>query len=317
MKLGEIYKHAVAKGKKEDPRGMKIVEEELQKVKKDYEKLSKEDKEDYDKDRFFNPYGDTRILYGNPEKEIKTVLVGVDMETPELLAAQMLRMKGEKIDLVIAHHPEGRAFASLHEVMHIQTDLLNKYGVPINVAEDLMNERIKEVFQGVMPVNHQRPVDIAKLFDIPFMCIHTPADNCVTSFLQKIFDAKKPKYISDVVKLLKEVPEYKNWIKMNNGPQIVVGSPDKRAGRVYVDMTGGTEGSVKVFEKLSNTDIGTLVCMHLSQGHIKELEKNHISGVIAGHISSDTVGLNVLFDEIFKKEKMKIIPISGYRRIER
>ena len=317
MKLSEIYKRAIEKGKKEDPRGVEIVEEELKKVKKDFEKLSKEDKEDFDKDRFFNPYADTRILYGDPEKEIKSVIVGVDMETPEILAAQMLRMKGEKIDLVIAHHPEGKAFASLHEVMHIQTDLLHKYGVPINVAEDLMNERIKEVGQGVMGANHQRPVDIAKLFDIPLMCIHTPADNCVTSFLQRIFDAKKPKYVGDVVKILKDVPEYKNWIKMNNGPQIVVGSEDKRAGKVYVDMTGGTEGSVKVFDKLSNTDIGTLVCMHLSQGHITELGKNHISGVIAGHISSDTLGLNVLFDEIFKKEKMNITPISGYRRIAR
>jgi hypothetical protein len=39
--------------------------------------------------------------------------------------------------------------------------------------------------------------------------------------------------------------------------------------------------------------------------------------VIAGHISSDTLGLNLLLDEIEKEEKLKIINCSGFRRIRR
>ena len=46
-------------------------------------------------------------------------------------------------------------------------------------------------------------------------------------------------------------------------------------------------------EKLSRTDVGTVVCMHLSEEHIKEAEKNHVNAVIAGHIASDNLGINL------------------------
>jgi len=82
-------------------------------------------------------------------------------------------------------------------------------------------------------------------------------------------------------------------------------------------MTGGTEGSQKIFEKLSQTDVGTIVGMHLSIEHSKEAQKNHINVVIAGHIPSDNLGLNLLLDELFKKEKLKITSLSGFRRVER
>jgi hypothetical protein len=57
--------------------------------------------------------------------------------------------------------------------------------------------------------------------------------------------------------------------------------------------------------------------MHLSIEHTKEAQKNHINAVIAGHIPSDNVGLNLLFDELLKREKLKITPLSGFRRVER
>ena len=317
MKLGEIYRLAVERGTEKDPRGKKKILDELKKIKEKYEKMNKEEKENFDKERLTNPYADTRILYGNAGKEIKNVLIGIDMEVGELLAAEVLRSKGKKIDLVISHHPEGSAFAAFYEVMHMQADILNKYGVPINVAEGLLAERIKEVSQKVMPANHQRAVDLARLLDIPLMCIHTPADNHVTNYLQGIMDKKKPQTLDDVMKILKEIPEYKEGAKLNNGPKIIVGSPERRAGKVFIDMTGGTEGSQKIFEKLSQTEVGTIVGMHLSIEHSKEAEKNHINVVIAGHIPSDNLGLNLLLDELFKREKLKITALSGFRRVER
>jgi hypothetical protein len=39
--------------------------------------------------------------------------------------------------------------------------------------------------------------------------------------------------------------------------------------------------------------------------------------VIAGHISSDVVGLNILFDEIEKEGRLDFVGISGFERIRR
>ncbi|MBI3991220.1 MAG: NGG1p interacting factor NIF3, partial [Candidatus Omnitrophica bacterium] len=235
----------------------------------------------------------------------------------EVLLADRLRQKGKKLDMIITHHPEGRALANFYEVMHMQADILSKVGVPINVAEGLLSERIQEVARRVMPINHTRAVDAAKLLDIPFMTCHTPADNHVATFLQAEMDRKKPDTVGDVVKLLKGMPEYQEATRENSAPRIVRGNSERRAGKVFVEMTGGTEGAKEIFQKLSVAGVGTIVCMHLSEEHLKNVEKEQINVVIAGHISSDNLGLNLLLDELEKKEKFEIIPCSGFRRFSR
>ncbi|MEK6733153.1 MAG: NGG1p interacting factor NIF3, partial [Candidatus Omnitrophota bacterium] len=175
MKLIDIYRNAVLFGMENDPRGKESVRKELLRAQKEYEKLTGKDKDFYDKEKLSNPYSDTRILNGKEDSEIKTIFVGVDMEVGEMLLTDRLKEKGEKIDLVMAHHPEGLALAGFFNVMYMQIDILNKIGVPISVAESLMHDRIKEVERKVMPVNHTRTVDAARLLDINFMSCHTPA----------------------------------------------------------------------------------------------------------------------------------------------
>jgi len=51
---------------------------------------------------------------------------------------------------------------------------------------------MKEVERRLMPVNHTRAVDAARLFNIPFMCLHTPADNMVATYLQNFLMKKSP-----------------------------------------------------------------------------------------------------------------------------
>jgi putative NIF3 family GTP cyclohydrolase 1 type 2 len=319
MKLKELYESIVKKGIASDPRGRNAVKKVLAGVRKEYNKLSAADKKAFDREALVNPYADTRILYGNPDKEIRKIIVGIDMEVGELLLADRLNAKGgrEKIDLVMAHHPEGRALAGLYEVMHIQTDILNRLGVSAKAAEGLMKERIEEVERALLPVNHSRSVDVARLLDIPFMCCHTPADNCVTVYLTKLMERKKPKTVGDVVNVLKGIPEYREALKQKSGPRIICGEKKARAGKVLVDMTGGTEGSKNIFARLSQAGVGTIVCMHLSEEHFKRAKTEYINVIIAGHIASDTLGLNMMLDEIEKKGKLDIVACSGFKRIHR
>lgn len=317
LTLGEIYKLAVQYGIEADPRGKETIKRELARVKKEYQDLKKEEKQEFDVEKLTSPYADTRILYGDKGHKVKRVLIGIDMEVGEVLAADRLEEKGKKIDLIISHHPEGYALAGFYNVMQMQADVLNKFGVPINVAEGILKDRISEVERKVMPVNHNRAVDIARLLDIPFMCIHTPADNHVTQFLQRMLDKAKPYTVKDIIALLKKIPEYKMATTDNAGPKVLVGKDSNRAGKVFVEMTGGTEGSKKSMEKLAQSGVGTIVSMHMGEELRKEAEKHHLNVIIAGHIASDNLGLNLLLDKLTKKDELEIIACSGFRRVER
>jgi putative NIF3 family GTP cyclohydrolase 1 type 2 len=312
MTTQQIYELAVKLGVKADLRGEKKVKKYLEKAKKKFEKLDKEAKEEFDKEKLTNPYSDTRVLVDNKKKTIKKVLVGVDMEGPELLLAQQLGA-----DLVIAHHPEGKALADLHSVMDLQAQVLADYGVPINIAESVIRPRISEVSRGVLPINHNRAVDFAKVLKLDFICAHTIADNLGADYLVKEIKKKKPETVGDCLAMLKVISEFKEAIKYNAGPTLFVGAPENSAGKVVVtEFTGGTSGAKEIYEKMAQAGIGTIIGMHMGEEHRKEAEKHHINVVIAGHMASDSLGMNLFLDELEKKS-IEVVPVSGLIRVKR
>ena len=316
MKLDALYKKAVAVGMANDLRGpeelRRILDEERAKSKK----LEGDEREAWDEDRLFNPFADTRILVGDPAIEVKKAIVGIDMEVGEVLLAHTLnRDRNEGIDLVLAHHPEGVALAQLHEVMRLQSDLLAAHGVNISVAEQLMDKRMGEVERRVLPVNHNRAVDAARLLGLPMMCIHTPADNCVNAHLRARFEKEKPARLKDLVELLMKIPEYRKAARRKAGPKIVSGVDNARCGKILLEMTGGTEGPKNIYEQQALSGVSTVVGMHLSEEALENAKKAHLNVVIAGHVSSDTLGLNLLFDELEKEESLAFVGVSGFERI--
>jgi putative NIF3 family GTP cyclohydrolase 1 type 2 len=317
MKLGDLYRKAIATGIENDPRGKNFVLRDLDRRKKEFNELKPADKEFFDPESLENPYSDSRILVGNENSEVTSILAGIDIDVGEILLADTLRARGKKVDLLLSHHPSGKALANLSSVMEMQSDILNIYGVPINIAEGLIDGRMKEVERKLMPVNHTRAADAARLLDIPFLCLHTPADNMVATFLQRLLDTEKPYLLSDVLDLLRAVPEYKTAGIDSFSPKILIGSRNRKAGKIFVDMTGGTEGAKEIFESLTQSGVNTIVGMHLSEDHRKEAEKNHMNVIIAGHIPSDNIGLNLLLDEITSDKSCDILECSGFRRFSR
>ncbi len=291
MKLISFYNEAVKFGRAADPR-------------KDKSKIKS--------------FPDSAILFGSPNQEIKKIMVGIDIEVPELLLADRIRQK-EGLDLVIAHHPEGKAYAGLHEVMALQVDLLSQVGVSKKTAVKLLETRMQEVQRRVLSQNHTRPVDAARLLGIPFMNMHTPADNHVYRFLDTLFKQKKPRKVEDIVNILKTIPEYQIADKFNTGPRVILGNPKRGVGKILLEMTGGTEGSKDVFDKLYKAGVRTLVSMHLSEEHFKKALDANLNVVIAGHISSDVLGLNLLLDNLDKaaKHPFQVVSCSGFTRIKR
>lgn len=317
MKIVDLYQKAITLGIENDPRGKEFVLEELRIKRRDFEKLSEKEKLFYDLENLENPYPDSRILYGDSQKEVQNILIGIDIDVGEVLLAETLRNKNIPIDLIISHHPCGRAYASLYSVMYMQADILQRIGIPINIAENLMENRIKEIERKLLPINHTRAVDAARLLKIPFVCLHTPSDNMVATYLQRQFDDKKPYNLDDVIDILLEIEEYSEGYKNGAGPKILIGSKNRKAGKIFVDMTGGTEGSKEIFNSMSLSGINTIVAMHLSEEHRVEAEKNHLNVVIAGHIASDNLGLNLLLDSLFEDSDINIYECSGFRRVNR
>jgi putative NIF3 family GTP cyclohydrolase 1 type 2 len=314
MTIKEIYQLAIKKAIAVDFRGEEAIRRILQRKREKYEKLSETEKQEFDLDALENPYLDSRILHIAADRPIKKVLVGIDIEPAEILLAKEIG----QIDLIISHHPLGKGLANLHEVMELQCDVLNYYGVPINIAEGLMRERISEVARGVNAANHQRTIDAAKILGFNLVCFHTVADNLAAHFLkEKIENNPNLERVEDLLNLLKQIPEYQAAIKIGAGPKIYVGNKENRCGKIALtEITGGTEGSPRLYEKIAQAGIGTVVGMHISEEHKKEAEAAHLNVVIAGHISSDSLGMNLLLDELEKKG-IEIIPCSGLIRVKR
>ena len=309
MNIKQIYNLAIKLGTEADLRGKAKVKKYLARQKEKYQKLSLEKKKEFDQERLTNPYSDTRILV-ETKKPIKKILAGIDIDVGELLLAKELG----NIDLIISHHPHGQALANLDDVMQLQAEVLAQYGVPINVAEGLLKPRISEVSRLISPANHNRVVDAAKLLDFGFVCIHTAADNLVADFLDKKIKKAQLEYVSDVLKLLKEISEYKEAIKIGVGPRLFAGDEENRTGQIAItEITGGTEGSPKIYEKMAQAGIGTIVGMHMSEEHKKEAEAAHINVIVAGHMSSDSIGMNLFLNQL-KKQGIKIIPCAGLIR---
>ncbi len=314
MTTKQIYDLAISEGIKSDLRGQKKVENHLANLNKKYKEAAPKEKKEIDKESLLNPYADSRVLNTN-NKEIKKIMAGIDIDGSELLLAKQL---GD-IDLVLAHHPQGTALAGLHEVMSMQAEILADCGIPINIAQSLIKLRISEVNRRLSPANHNRTVDFAKIIGLDLMCIHTPADNLAARFLVDLYEKNKNELetVEDLMELLKTVPEYQAAVEIKSGPKIFVGSPENYLGKVvFTEITGGTSGSKDIYEKMSHYGIGTVVGMHMSDEHREEAEKYHINVIIAGHMSSDSLGMNLLLDNIEKKG-IEIVPVSGLMRIKR
>jgi hypothetical protein len=296
MTIQQIYDLAIKRGIENDPREHAGVQKVLTQEKKRFEELRPAEKKLFDQEKFTNPYADTRLLVGDPNKSVQRVLVGIDIEVGEILLAYLLtKHEGKPIDLVIAHHPDGKALAGLDEVMHLQADLLAQYGVPINIAESLMEKRILEVNRSISPINHNQPIDVARILNIPYMCVHTASDNMAFQFLHKLIEEKKEdlETVGDLYDLLLEIPEYTEAAKLAAGPKIFAGKRERRLGKISLtEITGGTEGSKHIFEKLAAAGVGTVVGMHMKEEHREEA------------------------DELARGD-IEIIPCGGFIRVDR
>jgi len=230
--------------------------------------------------------GDCGIIV--PGENIRKVLMGVDMDTAELMLARQLGF-----DCVVSHHPRNTNVDML-KLLDTHIKKLETLGVPRNKSQKLLEARKEELNYNQHSSNSERSESAAKLLNMPFMCIHTPTDMIGEAMVQNYLDEKfkdKPETkVQEIIEALEEIEEYKNSTRK---PLIRVGSKESYAGRIYVLMSGLTGPGPKIVKEYFEAGVGTLVLMHISEKDAKELKEQGIGNVVvAGHMASDSLGLN-------------------------
>ena len=248
--------------------------------------------------------GDCDIIV--PGENIKKVLMGVDMDTAELLLAKDLGY-----DCVVSHHPKNTN-PDMLDVMDSHILRLEKLGVPRNRSQKALEKRKDTLSYMKHVTNTRRSESAAKLMNMPYVSLHTPADLIGEAIVQKHLDDKfatKPDTkLSDIVEALGEIGEYKNSARK---PVIRVGKPDSYAGKIYVLMAGYTGPGEAVLKQYFEGGVGTLILMHIPEGDVKALKEHEYGNVIvAGHMSSDSLGMNKIADK-WRAQGVEVTMMSG------
>jgi putative NIF3 family GTP cyclohydrolase 1 type 2 len=228
-----------------------------------------------------------------PGENIRKIAFGVDIDTAEIMLAKQLGV-------------------DLYKVIDNQIDRMVEAGVPINKAQKVLAERKEQVDRNMHVTNYDKAATAAKLLNMPFIGIHSPADFLVEDFLQQYLDDRlgdKPQaLVQDVIDLLMELPEYKNAYAQ---PKVRVGSEKSYAGKVFVTMAGGTSGGKDVMKAYFEAGVGTLVVMHVPDDVVKAVKEQNIGNVVvAGHMASDSIGINLVIKALEEKG-LKVTRMSG------
>jgi hypothetical protein len=319
MKLKNLYKRTIEIGIQADPRDKKYIDKILKKHADRQKKLEGKEKEYADAERTWNPYSDSRILNGTGEEEVQRLMIGIDIEPAEMLLADRLRERGEKIDCVMIHHPEGRALADLEKVMSIQADVYHAAGVPVNQTEALLRPRQEKIWRAIHADNFLRTERTAELLGIPAFTCHTVTDNLVWRHIEKAICQKPWDDLSEIINALHEQPEYDYYARKGSPAIIVNGSGSGRPGKIVATgFTGGTNGPEELMEQQAAAGVGTILCMHFTEKEVEIGRKNNLNMIQCNHMASDAMGINLLLDILMKEErKLDVLSVSGFVRVKR
>jgi putative NIF3 family GTP cyclohydrolase 1 type 2 len=224
---------------------------------------------------------------------IHRALITVDVSTSELILA-----KNIGCDVVIAHHPIGVSSMEFHRVFDRHTQFMIQNGVPDNEARNAVS-RLKRRIQIRSHANiYKQIVDTAGILKMPLVNIHQPCDEFMRRIiLEKIKDHKHHHKISDLLKLIDEIPEFNNAVSR---PIVALGSAKSNVGRIALVLAAGTNGGYPIAKLYYEHGVSTVIYLHIDPTDAAKLNDEKIRGnlVILGHLAGDSIGLNALADKI-------------------
>ena len=229
-------------------------------------------------------------VYVEAAGDVRRVLFGIDIAIGELLYA-----RDAGYDAVIAHHPAGdRARMDFDRVVRRQVEQMAAEGIPRDLAEAAVAERLGVSHRAAHMSNYGAVVDTARLIGLPFCNVHLACDILgreeIAAMLRRHDAADTP--ISEVLGWFDEFPEME---AARTRPEQWVGDAEAPLGRWTVAMAGGTNGGYPVFREYWRHGVDTVFAMHCAEGDVVRLRAEAEPGkslVVTGHMATDSIGIN-------------------------
>jgi hypothetical protein len=317
MTLGEFYRAAVRVGMAADPRGEDALNLQMQRLAQQYEEMSERDRRLFDSERLSNPFGDTRIAYGDPDTELGRVVIGIDIGSSELLLAAELGRRGKQVDAVMSHHASAiaGALASRRDTAIPQVWMAMKAGMP----EPRVWYMLDKLIGRDEPSWNLAALQVAEALEIPLLGVHTPADLCMDELVRTNVTDDKPETVGELLELFEAWPECQ-WLidKARHAPHLDAGDARAPLGKVYAVCFGGWNPTPTLFEELCKAGVGTFVVV-ASTKEFQELANKYGAAVIViPHYPADNAGINIMLDRIMPSgDEFDIIETSNFVRIRR
>ena len=267
-----------------------------------------------------NPYADTGVVHAiSLETEVRRAACGIDIGQDEILAAHAWQEgTGKAIDCFIAHHPRGRLLGSFPNIVKTQMGNLEASGVSTRGLEKLYDRQFREDQENARDINLYRTENTLELLGKNYISLHTPLDNLGARHVESIIRKSGARTLGECEEALMEIPEYKIFFEYSGiRPVSHVGKSSAKLGRfLLTEFTGGEEGPKEVYARMKRAGVDTIVVMHISAAALKAARKARLNVVSAGHISSDSIGMN-LFCDMLEKRGVEILPLGGFIRHRR
>ncbi len=248
----------------------------------------------------------------HPGQNLKDALVGIDLDTAELLMAKQLGF-----DLVISHHPKGgEATLRFPEVLHRHVEMMIEHGVPKEVAEQAMAERIYDARCQAQMANYDHAPSCARLLKIAYMNIHLPLDEIGRKrLLASVAKLRPQSTVGELIeRFTQDMSEFRN---AHTQIELRVGRLENKLGRVVVSHACGTNGGYPVAKAYFEHGIDTVIYIHCSGSDSRrlkqEFEAKNKNLIVTGHIASDSLGINPFIAEL-ERRGMRVTRASGVVR---
>lgn len=235
-----------------------------------------------------------------PGEGIERILVGIDLEGPELLWA-----KAEGLDLVVTHHPPGGLPAlNFWRVLWRHVGPMVSHGVPEDIARAALTDLLRENRLQHHARNYLRLPALAQKLGIAYMNIHTPLDEIGRKRLvQAVTELPKGASVGELMAHLRSCyGEFRNALTTM---EVVMGNSRNPAGKVAVIHGAGTNGGYPVAKALFDHGVDTVLYIHIRPHEAHRLAQEHGGQgknlVVTGHIASDSPGINPFVEELRRR----------------
>jgi hypothetical protein len=230
-------------------------------------------------------------VYVEASSDVRRVLFGIDIDLGEILYA-----RDAGFDAVVAHHPIGdRASLDFARVVRRQVEQMIAEGVPREVAEAAVAQRLERPQRALHMANFNRVVDTARLIGLPLANVHLACDILGRQAIVDLLASRAgpQSAVSDAIGWLHEIPEIEAGATR---PEAWVGDAGNTLGRYTVAMAGGTNGGHPVFREYFRAGVDTIFAMHIAGDDLARLRDDPLAEgrtlVVTGHMSTDSIGIN-------------------------